>query len=325
MRQTFYAKAWHTHLHFAHFAATALFIALLLGLFNSRAYASAPSHGCAPLAPPPVSGTLNDPPATPGIVLVNELLTNPDSTWNCNEQGTSSLQSDSWVEFYNPQNEALNLYAARAYLDFGPNTYRYYLPFGSAIAPHGYLVVFPDSSAGSMLAGNNLRLMFLSTMIDQVSIPALPLDQSYDRVPDGSQNWQITNNPTIDASNLASTPTPTSTPPAPTTSPAPSRTPTVTQGSGPGGYGYPPTARTPVVIDGTQPAWNTLNLPASTPGTPGIQASPTPLTSSQTLIQPSTPASSALTTDVPRRIILTALIVALAGALFWCWKVYSPQ
>lgn len=319
MRQAICAKARHTHLYYALFAAIVLFIPLLLGLTSTRAYAATLAHGCAPVAPPPVSGTLSVPPATPGIVLFNELLTNPASTWNCSEQGTASLQSDSWIEFYNPQNEALNLYAARAYLDYGPNTYRYYLPFGAAIAAHGYLVVFPDSSSG-ILAGSNLRLVFLSTMIDQVSIPALPPDSSYARVPDGSQNWQITNNPTIDASNLASTPTSNPTPTAPTTSPAPSRTPTGTQGSDPGGYGYPPAGGTPVVIAGTQPAWNTLNLPTSAQST---QASPTPLATTQTLISPSTPDSSSPTSDVPRRVLLTALLLALAASLYWCWRVYS--
>jgi hypothetical protein len=322
VRQAFRARSWSagfTHLHFARFAAIVLFTAVLFGLINTRAYAATPSHGCAPLAPPPIPGTVSTAPATPGIVLVNEILTNPDSTWNCSENGTFSVMSDAWVEFYNPQNEALNLYAAHSYLDFGPNTYRFYLPFGAAIAPHGYLVVFPNTASGTLIAGNNLRLMFLSTVIDQVSIPALPLDQSYARVPDGSSNWQITNNPTIDTSNLASIPTITPTATAPVTT----GTTTSTSGTGPGGYGYPPTTTTPVVISGTQPAWSALNLPASTPGTQDAQTNPTPLATTPTLIQPSTPPSSTPSSDVPRRIMLTVMILVLVGALFWCWKVYS--
>ena len=55
-------------------------------------------HGCAPQIPPPVAGTLVPAPATPGSVLINEILPVPGSTWNCSETNkTFSLNSDSWV------------------------------------------------------------------------------------------------------------------------------------------------------------------------------------------------------------------------------------
>ncbi len=296
-------------------AIICILITLLLCVSTSRGYAATIKHGCAPFAPPPVPGTLTIPPATPGIVLINEALSNPGTTWNCAEQGTFSVTSDSWIELFNPQNEALNLYAARAYFDTGPNSNRYYFPFGAAIAPHGYLALFPNSENSILLAGNNVRLVFLATVIDQVSIPALAVDESYARIPDGSSSWQITTNPTIAASNLASnaTPTPTAQPP----------TSTQTSGSGPGGTGntgYTPATVTPIVVSGTQPAWNTLNLP------PVAQGNPTPIATIPTSALPLSSANaSPPASDVPRRVILTALLLALAASLFWCWKVFSSH
>jgi len=295
-----------------------LFITLLLCVSTAHGYAATIKHGCAPLAPPPVPGTLVIPPATAGIVLINEALSNPGTTWNCAEQqGTFSVTSDSWIELFNPQNEALNLYAAHSYIDTGPNTNRYYLPFGAAIAPHGYLALFPNSNSNTLLAGNNVRLMFLAALIDQLSIPALAVDESYARIPDGSSNWQITTNPTIAASNLASNATPTPTTQSPTAQPPTS---TQTSGSGPGGTGYTPATVTPIVVSGTQPAWNTLNLP------PVAMGNPTPIATIPSINLPLSSANaSPPASDVPRRVILTALLLALAASLFWCWKVFVSQ
>ena len=175
---------------------------LLFLVSTAPGYASKAPHGCAPLAPPTVPGTPVSPPATPGIIVINELLNNPASTWNCSEPaGTSSLSTDSWVELYNPQNQPFNLYIAHTSLDAGPNTFTFTFPFGAAIAAHSYLVVFPDRYIGLLNAGNNLRLTIGGTEIDQVSVPALAPDTSYARIPNGSASWQITTNPTIDASN----------------------------------------------------------------------------------------------------------------------------
>ncbi|HEV2582831.1 MAG TPA: hypothetical protein VGT44_18375, partial [Ktedonobacteraceae bacterium] len=172
----------------------------------SPGFAASLTPTCAPLAPPPVPGSPVSPPATPGIVVFNEILTNPGSNWNCAEQGGAyTIMSDSWVELYNPQNQPFNLYEVHAYIDDGPNTFRFYLPFGAAIAPHGFLVVFPNSAANStLLAGSNLRLMFAtsSAAIDEVSFPGLAVNDAYARIPDGSPTWEITTTPTIDSSNI---------------------------------------------------------------------------------------------------------------------------
>ena len=179
-------------MRFARVFAISIAILLLFLINTAPGYASTTPHGCAPLAPPPVSDSPITPPATPGIVVINEVLNNPASTWNCSEPaGTSSLSTDSWVELYNPQNQPFNLYVAHTSLDTGPNTFTFHFPFGAAIAARGYFVVFPDTYAGMLNAGNNLRLPIGGAEIDQVSVPALASDTSYARIPDGSANWQI--------------------------------------------------------------------------------------------------------------------------------------
>ncbi len=284
--------------------ATSIAILLFFLLNTAPGYASTTPHGCAPQAPPPVSGTPGPPPATPGIVLINEVLNNPGSTWNCSEPtGTFSLSSDSWVELFNPQNQPFDLYAAHTSLDAGPNTFTFTFPFGAAIAGHSYLVVFPDRYIGLLNAGNNLRLTIGGTEIDQVSVPALALDTSYARVPDGSSNWQITASPTIDASN---TPPSTQVTPTPVSTKGSSHS-----GSSSTGNGY----TTPTLVTGKQTGWTKLQLP--TTDSLATPTSNSPLAAS--------PAASTTSTawNVPRRILLTVLVVALALSLFWCWKLFS--
>jgi hypothetical protein len=186
------------------FFTALLVVALLLNAHTSHT-SSAVTHGCASPVPPPVPGSPVPAPAIPGTLLINEVLTMPGSTWNCSELNkTFSLSNDSWVELYNPQNQPYNLYAAHASFDTGPNTLTNYLPLGAAISSHGYLVLFPAVHSGTLIIGTNLRLVIAGITIDQVNTPTLPSDQSYARIPDGSNSWQITNTPTIDTSNMAS-------------------------------------------------------------------------------------------------------------------------
>src|SRR5260370_34889691 len=71
------------------------------------------AHGCAPPSPPPVAGSPAPAPASKGVVLLNEALLNPQSTWNCSESGTYFVSKDTWVELYNPQNQPFNLPVSR--------------------------------------------------------------------------------------------------------------------------------------------------------------------------------------------------------------------
>ncbi len=294
-------------MRFARLLASSIAVLLLFPAIAMPVYASAPAHGCAPMTPPPVAGSPVTPPATPGIVVINEVLNNPDSTWNCAEPaGSFALTTDSWVELYNPQGQPFNLYAARASFDAGPNTPTFHFPFGAAIAAHGYFVVFPDSYSGMLNAGGlGLRLTFAGTVIDQVSTPSLPADNTYARIPDGSANWKITNNPSIDSTNI---------PPTPVTS-----TPVTTQttgNTGSSGYSSSGSGNTPrKPVTGKQPDWGKLQLPAG-------DTAATPTSNSPLVTSPAaSPTASAW--DMTRRIVLTVLVVGLALSLFWCWKLFS--
>ncbi len=188
-------------------------------------------------------------------LLINEVLAAPGSTWNCSEQGTHSLSTDSWVELYNPGNRPLDLYSVHAKFDSGPNTFVFHFPLGAAIGPHGFLVLFPDANSSMLLPGVTLRFLIGDATIDQVTLPALGVDQSYARVPDGSNTWGITNSPTIDASNTPLQPTPTSS----------SNHGGTGSGSGDYGSGTGHKSSTPSLVNGTQPGWSKLQLPTSVP------------------------------------------------------------
>jgi hypothetical protein len=282
-----------------------IIVTLFLNAYLSHA-SSGSSHGCAPHIPPPVPGNPVPTPAIPGRLVINEVLSLPESTWNCSEQDNSfSINNDSWVELYNPQSQPYNLFAAHASFDTGPNTLTVYLPLGAAIAPHGYLVLFPSVFSDTLIIKANLRLMIAGVIIDQISIPTLPLDQSYARIPDGSNFWQITNTPTIDARNHASQLSPQVSPTA--SSP--------NQDLAGSGYSTPTT----LPVAGMQPAWSNLQFPTRvTAATAEMNSTPTTLTTSPTL---SVPVNYGW--DIHRRILLTVLMVALALMLFWCWRLFS--
>jgi len=259
-------------------------------------------HGCAPLIPPSVAGSPLPASAIPGKFLINEVLSLPGSRWNCSELlNTYSITSDSWVELYNPQSQPYNLYAAHASFEIGSSTMPFYLPLGSVIAPHGYLVLFPSMFSGTVI-NTNVRLLIGGVIIDQINIPSLPVDQSYARIPDSSNLWQITNSPTIDASNNMP-------------QPGPSASPTISSpNQGPTSSGY--ATSTPAPILGTQTVWSSLQFPTpvviATPVTKPMLAYPSPLSS---------PVNDGW--DTPHRILITTLIVVLALMLFWCWRLFT--
>ena len=265
-------------------------------------------HGCAPSVPPPVPGSPQPAPATPGEILLNEVLLEPQSVWNCSETGPYSRVNDSWVELFNPQNQPLDLYTVHASLDSGPNTNAYYLPYGAAIAAHGFLVLFPRTNSAFLATETAyLRLVIADVttnqlaIIDQVTVPQLAGDQSYARSYDGAASWQLTSTPTIDASNTSVGITP-----LPTAS-----TPSYGKGSRTSGGSGSRTS----VTSGSQPPWNKLHLPTAT--ATSLVTVPA-RTSASTPSAPST--SPGL--DITRRILLTILIAALALTLFWCWRLF---
>jgi hypothetical protein len=290
-------------------------VLFVVALLSSMALIYVPSvgaaHGCAPSTPPTVPGSPASAPATRGVVLINEVLLNPQSRWNCSEPGSAFSAQDAWVELYNPQNQAFNLYAAHAYLDSGPATNPYYFPFGASIAAHGFLVIFPRIDATFVLTETStLRLLIAGVIIDQITVPNLSGDQAYARITDGASKWQVTNTPTIDASNNSS---------QPTSIPTLASTSTGNQGRGGQGNGSTTTMNTPVV-DGTQPAWAGLQLP-----TPTAVPTSAPTAGVSSLALPASPSSTSDGLDIARRIGLTLLVIALVLTLLWCWRLLRQQ
>jgi len=272
--------------------------AFSIGIFHAPALAATSGHGCASPVPPGIPGSPAPAPAASGVVVFNEILLSPHSTWNCSEgSGTYFAASDSWIEFYNTQNEPYNLYSAHAYFDSGPSTNPYYFPFAASIAAHGYLVVFPFMNVSFYATKTaTLRLIISNVVIDQVTVPTLGPDQSYARISDGAPSWEISSTPTIDASNTSLI------------------TPTA------GVSGGTPSA-TQVIASGTQPAWKKLLMPTPTSQLV-LVSSPAPTTTAPlqaNSIAPTTSSSLSLT----QQIILTLLIIALGVTLFWGWRVFG--
>ena len=306
----------------------AAFSVLLLFSITAQAVAavSGPSgHGCASPTPPGIAGSPAPAPAVSGIILINEVLLVPHSTWNCSETpGTYFDTTDAWIELYNTQNQPYDLYAAHALIDSGPNTNFYTFPLGAAIAAHGFLVIFPRTAPDFTATETpTLRLVISNVVIDQVSVPTLGPDQSYARTSDGASSWEITSTPTIDASNTSLQVTPTPTVSSGRSSSRSSRSSRSGDGSSSGSTdsGSRDTTRgsyNRALINGVQPRWNTLQLPATTP-TPVVDTAPAALSSTPA----PAPVSSGL--DLPRRIALTVSVIVLALALFWCWRLFKKE
>jgi hypothetical protein len=295
-------KEGHVKLRFV----LALFLAVffLTSHFSMLiAHASpANAHGCAPLIPPSLPGSPLPAPAIPGKLLINEVLSLPGSRWNCSEQkDTYSITNDSWVELYNSQTQPYNLYTAHATFEIGSSTTPFYFPLGSVIAPHGFLVLFP-TVLSSTLINTDVRLVIGGVTIDQINIPSLHIDQSYARIPDGSNLWQITNIPTIDASNSIPQLSPSVSP----TVSSPNQGPTSSGSATP----------TPAPILDTQTVWSRLLFPTDVARETSV---PKPTVASSSSLSP--PVNNGW--DTPHRILITTLIVALALMLFWCWRLFT--
>ncbi len=297
---------------------------LFLSPLTAKGGEAAAAHGCASPVPPAVPGAL-PPPSHPYAILLNEILTRPASPWNCASAGTAILSHDAWIELYNPLDQPVDLFTVHASLDTGPQSSPFLLPLASALPPHGFLVVFPDSQSFFPSAPFVLRLLIDgSTVIDEVNVPQLNSDESFARISDGSQIWHTTTSPTPGCSNSPSvqpTPQPTSKALPPTAAPT--------------GIGRPTNggqttsaarAATPrPAIAGTQPSWTNLRLPSPSPA-PTTAAQPRE--ADRSLSPPAVPSESTSAegsldgSSWLRPVVFGGLLVALGGSLLWCWRLF---
>jgi hypothetical protein len=297
-------------------------ICLLLSAFTLFTPAST-GHGCAPLAPPTVPGPLAQPPARANTLFINEVLLTPDSrspSWNC------SGSTSPWIEIYNPQNQAFYLNENVMIDTTDTNTPPLHFLHGSAIAAHGYLVVFPFTTLynKNTVSSTTLRLLISGSLIDEVNVPSLGPDISYARLPDGGTTWQPSTIPTIGASNsVPPTPTTTSRQRSNSTLPTPattSRQRSTSNGNGGTNRGSNNTADTTSTgssqdPQGVQPTWSTLQLPTN--ASPSVASDET-AADSPTSTSP--PSANTAASDIPRMIVTVLLVIALVLTLLWCWR-----
>lgn len=148
----------------------------------------------------------------PSGVLINEVMSSIDSWDHPMAEDDLGTFSD-WIELYNNGDQPQNIYGC--YLsDNEAHTGRWLIP-NLSIAPHSFLLVrasnhnrqqynqtlhtnFAISSAGEPI----YLVAPDGTVLDFVAEQAIPTDHSLARIPDGSDNWVISNNPSPIAPNL---------------------------------------------------------------------------------------------------------------------------
>ena len=144
-------------------------------------------------------------------LVINEVVASNDAT-SADPQG----QYEDWIEIYNYGEAPLDL--GGMYLTDNPGApTKWQIPAGvpalTTVAAHGYLVIWADGDtpdeglhAGFKLGadGEDVALFDLDgvTCIDQVTFPALAMDLSYGRFPDGGEQWRFFPEPTPGAENV---------------------------------------------------------------------------------------------------------------------------
>jgi outer membrane biosynthesis protein TonB len=307
-----------------------LFCCLLCCLF---AASSLPTSAASQQVCLPTQVQADPPPIQPGTVLINEVLLSSKKALSCpGSTAVPGIQDTAWIELYNPKALPFNLYSVQAAIDGGPGTSPMFFPFGSTIAAHGFLTIFPDKSTifPNGTAETLIRRLLFNdtTIIDQITVPPnLGDGQSYARVPDGASKWVITDAPTMGNSNVLPTPTPkVAHTPKPTPTPKTAATPKSAPSKKKSSVSTTPSAQTsttfngassnPPTINGSQPTWNQLQLPASSSAN-----QTTPATTTNTSIDTSatSPPPNSNNGDALRTMLIIAALgtIAACSALWW--------
>jgi len=123
---------------------------------------------------------------------------------------------DDWIEIYNYGDEAVDI-GGMHLADNLTSASRWRVPdnnpSATTIPPHGYLLIWADdeTNEGTLHAtfklsvdGEQIGLYDADGyLIDSITFGPQNTDQSYGRLPDGSDNWQVFTGPTPGASNTA--------------------------------------------------------------------------------------------------------------------------
>ena len=110
-----------------------------------------------------------------------------------------------WVELYNPSDEEVSLAGFRLQDNKGTDE-EYIFPDDAAIAAHGYLVLEngADFEFGISGDGDEVKLLDASYRpVDDIIVPALEDGQTYARISDGNESWDVTDGGTKGKDNTA--------------------------------------------------------------------------------------------------------------------------
>jgi hypothetical protein len=224
-----------------------------------------------------------------------------------------------WIEFYNPNPQPLETNRFILSVQHAGNSQSQY-EFGMIIPGKGFVVDFIPYN----LTKNNDKPAQITVetvahrTIDTVTFPSLtgtPLlatGNSYARIPDGSNNWQTTNQPTLGSVNLATK-----------TKKQSGQTKLTSTKSKASKTLQPDTTTANTTATAatqlTQPRWQTLRFPRVTP--PQSTQTRAARSNNNHPIPPNTTNSA---TTLPGKLLLTLLLLALFAALQWSWRLFLP-
>ncbi|MFZ4619553.1 MAG: lamin tail domain-containing protein [Bacteroidota bacterium] len=132
-------------------------------------------------------------PTTPVVlpVVMNEVYSRGDTV------------NPDWIEIYNPNTTAMNIGGYKIYDAGGQSGAKpkKTIAAGTSLGAKAYLVIKVDTAdvSGFGLSSIGETVWFENgsgVIVDSCVIPALGIDSSYARKPDGSTSWQIANPPT---------------------------------------------------------------------------------------------------------------------------------
>jgi predicted extracellular nuclease len=120
-------------------------------------------------------------------VTLNEVYSRGDAT------------NPDWIEIYNPNTTAVNIGGYKIYDSGGQagTKPKKEVPAGTTIAGNGFYVITVDDTldSGFGISSSGETVWFengSNAIVDSVVIPALGVDTSYARIPDGSATWAKT-------------------------------------------------------------------------------------------------------------------------------------
>lgn len=151
----------------------------------------------------------------PGTVVINEFMATGSMYYNELVTPADSVGSD-WIELYNTTNDTLLLKSGQWFItDSLPNSQKFELP-AITLYPHQYSLIWADgfdtvitqihSNFKLSKSGEDIGLYYVKTpgesfFVDQLTFATQQNGSSFERLPDGSNNWGFSTQPSPNAPN----------------------------------------------------------------------------------------------------------------------------